>query len=66
MASALEDFIIAQNISLYRSLLKMETQPGKRRILLQLLEAELKKLPEASKRVGSTGLAGFRWAPGGQ
>jgi hypothetical protein len=55
MASALEDFITAQNISLYRSLLKTETQPGKRRILLQLLETELRKLPEALKRAKSTG-----------
>jgi hypothetical protein len=52
MASALEDFITAQNISLYRSLLKTEMQPGKRRILLELLETELTKLPEALKRVG--------------
>jgi hypothetical protein len=55
MAGALEDFITAQNISLYRSLLKTETQPGKRRILLQLLETELRKLPEALKRGKSTG-----------
>lgn len=54
MPSALEDFITAQNISLYRSLLKTETQPGKRRILLQLLETELTKLPGALKRVEKT------------
>ena len=50
MATAIEDFITAQNISLYRSLLKTETQPGKRRILLQLLENEMAKLPLALKR----------------
>jgi len=50
MARALEDFITAQNISLYRSLLKMEMQPDKRGIVLQLLETELKKLPRALKR----------------
>jgi hypothetical protein len=50
MASAIESFITAQNISLYRSLLKTETHPGKRRILFQLLENELAKLPEALKR----------------
>lgn len=60
MADALEDFITAQNISLYRSLLKTETQPGKRRLLLQLLKTELAKLPEALKRVESAGTAGLR------
>jgi hypothetical protein len=50
----MEDFITAQNISLYRSLLKTETQSGKRRILIQLLETELTKLPEALKRVERT------------
>lgn len=60
MPSALEDFITAQNISLYRSLLKTEAQPGKRRILLQLLETELTKLPEALKRVERARKAGFR------
>jgi hypothetical protein len=60
MASALEDFITAQNISLYRSLLKTETQPGKRRILLELLETELRKLPEALKRVERARITGGR------
>lgn len=60
MASALEDFITAQNISLYRALLKTETQPSKRRILLQLLETELMKLPEALKRVEKARIAGLR------
>jgi hypothetical protein len=54
VAATLEDFITAQNISLYRSLLKTETQSGKRRILLQLLETELAKFPEALKRVENT------------
>ena len=60
MASAIEDFITAQNISLYRSLLTTETQPGKRRILLQLLETELTKLPEALKRIERTRMTGLR------
>ena len=60
MASALEDFITAQNISLYRSLLKTETQPGKRRILHQLLEIELRKLPEALKRIESSRMTRLR------
>jgi hypothetical protein len=60
MASAIEDFIIAQNISLYRSLLKTEMQPAKRRILLQLLENELAKLPEALKRVETARISCLR------
>ena len=60
MASAIEDFITAQNISLYRSLLKTETQPSKRRILLQLLEAELAKLPQGLKRVETARTAFYR------
>jgi hypothetical protein len=58
MATAIENFITAQNISLYRSLLKTERQPGKRRILLQLLENELAKLPEALKRIETVRTAG--------
>jgi len=58
MASAIEDFITAQNISLFRSLLKTETQPSKRRILLQLLETELAKLPHGLKRVEAARTAG--------
>ena len=50
MACAIENFITTQNISLFRSLLRTETQPGKRRVLLQLLETELAKLPKGVKR----------------
>ena len=66
MASALEEFITAQNISLYRSLLKTETQPAKRRILLELLETELTKLPEALKRAGRATITGGRISSGGK
>ena len=58
MANTIEDFITTQNISLFKSLLKMETQPSKRRILLQLLETELAKLPHGLKRAETARTAG--------
>ena len=58
MANTIEDFIAAQNISLFKSLLKMETQPSKRRILFQLLETELAKLPQRLKRVETAPTSG--------
>ena len=60
MPGALDDFITAQNISLYRSLLKTEAQPGKRRILLHLIETELTKLPEALRLVERAKMAHLR------
>lgn len=60
MGSLIEHFIAAQNINLYRSLLKTETQSGKRSILLQLLETELAKLPENLRRVETAKTAGLR------
>ena len=60
MANANESFVTAQNISLFKTLLKTETHPDKRRILLQLLENEFVKLPEAEKRVEMARAASFR------
>ncbi|MGB9116949.1 hypothetical protein [Bradyrhizobium sp.] len=60
MANAIENFVTAQNISLFKTLLKTETHPDKRRILLQLLENEFVKLPEAVKRVEMASTAIFR------
>ena len=60
MANAIESFVTAQNISLFKSLLKKETHPDKRRILLQLLKNEFVKLPEAVKRVEMARTASFR------
>ncbi len=50
MASVIENFIIVQNINLYRSLLKTETFSSNRRILLELLKNEFAKLPDSEKR----------------
>jgi hypothetical protein len=60
MANAIESFVTAQNISLFRTLLKKETHPDKRKILLQLLENEFVKLPEAEKRVEVARTVSFR------
>ena len=60
MANAIESFVTAQNISLFKALLKKETHPDKRRILLQLLENEFVKLPEDVKRVEMARTASFR------
>ena len=59
MPNAIETFVTTQNISIYKALLKKETHPDKRRILLRLLENELAKLPEAVKRVERIRAAGF-------
>lgn len=50
MSNAIESFVTAENITLYKALLDKETHPDKRRVLLQLLEQEVEKLPEAVKR----------------
>ena len=60
MANATESFVTAQNISLFKTLLKKETHPDKRRILLQLLENEFANLPEDVKRVEMARTASFR------
>jgi hypothetical protein len=60
MANAIETFVTAQNIGLFKTLLKKETHPDKRRILLQLLENEFVKLSEAVKRVEMARTAIFR------
>lgn len=51
MADAMETFIANQNIMRYKLLMRKETHPDKRRILLQLLADEVEKLPEPIKRV---------------
>ena len=60
MANAIESFVTSQNISLFKTLLKKEMHPDKRRILLQLLENECAKLPEAEKRAEMARTASFR------
>lgn len=60
MANAVESFVTAQNISLFKTLLKKETDPDKRAILLQLLENEFVKLPEAVNRVEAARTISFR------
>jgi hypothetical protein len=60
MVNAIESFVTAQNISLYKTLLKTENHPDKRIILLQLLENEFAKLPEALKRIEMAKTASFR------
>ncbi len=54
MSNAIESFVTSENITLYKTLLDKETHPGKRRVLLQLLEQEVQKLPEALKRAQMT------------
>ncbi len=60
MTDAIESFVTAQNIGLYKALLKTEAHPDKRNILLQLLENELAKLPEPVKRAEMIRTAGLR------
>ncbi len=60
MTNAIESFVTVQNIRLYKGLLKKETHPDKRRILLELLEDEFAKLPEAVKRVEMIRTASLR------
>jgi len=60
MANSVDSFVTTQNIGLYKKLLKQETHPDKRRILLQLLENEFAKLPEAARRAEMARSAGFR------
>jgi hypothetical protein len=60
MANAVESFVTAQNISLFKTLLKKETDPDKRAILLHLLESEFVKLPEVVKRVEMARTISFR------
>lgn len=55
MSSAIESFVTAENITLYKTLLDKETHPDKRRVLLQLLEQEVQKLPGAAKRAQMIG-----------
>jgi hypothetical protein len=60
MANSIQSFVTAQNISLYKNLLKQEAHPDKRRILLELLENELAKLPEAARRAEMARAASLR------
>ena len=60
MANAIESFVTSQNISLFKTLLKKERHPDKRRILLQLLQNEFAKLPEAEKRAEMARTVSFR------
>ncbi|WP_298883226.1 hypothetical protein [uncultured Bradyrhizobium sp.] len=50
MTNAIEYFVTTQNIRHFRTLLKTETHPDKRSILLQLLMSEVTKLPEPAQR----------------
>jgi AraC-like DNA-binding protein len=55
MTNSIESFVVDQNIRLYKSRLETEAHPDKRRVLLQLLEKELDRLPEALKRAEEIG-----------
>ena len=50
MTDAMETYIAAQNIARYKAQLREETQPDRRRILLQLLANEVAKHPDAVER----------------
>lgn len=56
----LESFIVSQNLVHYKKLLREETHPDKRSILLWLLENEIGKLPPSAKRVEMTKISGFQ------
>ncbi len=60
MADPIESFVNAQNINLYKKLLRTETHPDKRRVLLQLLENEFAKLPETLRCAEMARTAGLR------
>ncbi len=60
MTDPIEGFIVTQNIRHFTTLLKTETHPNKRNILLQLLANELAKLPEPVKRAELRKAAGLR------
>jgi hypothetical protein len=50
MTDAMETYIATQNIARFKTRLREETHPDKRRILLQLLANEVAKHPEAVER----------------
>ncbi len=50
MTDTIAGFVIAENIRHFKALLKTETHPDRRNILLQLLASELAKLPDSEKR----------------
>jgi hypothetical protein len=50
MTDAMETYIATQNIARFKTQLREETHPDKRRILLQLLANEVAKHPEAVER----------------
>ena len=56
----LESFIVNQNLVHYKKLLREETHPDKRSILLRLIENEIGKLPDSAKRVEMTKMSGFQ------
>jgi hypothetical protein len=56
----LESFIVSQNIAHYKRLLREETHPDKRSILLRLIEKEIRKLPASAKCVETTKMTGFQ------
>jgi hypothetical protein len=60
MTNAIDSFVSAENVSLYKTLLRKETHPDKRRVLLELLANEFAKLPESVKRLEMKGVAGFK------
>jgi hypothetical protein len=49
MPNAMETFIATQNIAHFKALLRKETHPDKRQILLQLLANEREKLADRLK-----------------
>ncbi len=51
MMDAMETYIAGQNIARFKALLREETHPDKRKILLQLLANEVARHPEAVQPV---------------
>ncbi len=60
MTDAIEYFVTTQNIRHFKTLLKTETHPDKRNILLQLLMSEVTKLPAPAQRAELIKAAGLR------
>ena len=56
----LEGLIVNQNLVHYKKLLREETHPDKRSILLRLLENEMAKLPASAKRIEMTKMSDFQ------
>jgi hypothetical protein len=54
MPNAMETFIATQNIAHFKALLRKETHPDKRQILLQLLANEREKLADPLRPAETT------------